>query len=103
MPFSRVASTPVTVYEPSRAEGLAAALDQQRVGDSTNRWIVHVLGVHNDGRYLWVQIAPNADGTQSFVLRLSMSATARHALAALAALSRSSLGCPSVVPVMCTV
>jgi hypothetical protein len=103
MAFSRVASTPVAVYEPDRADTLAAELDQQHIGDATNRWIVHVLGVHNDGRHLWIQIAPNADGTQSFVLRLSMSATARHALAALAALSRSSLGCPSVVPVMCTV
>lgn len=103
MPVSRIESTPVRLPEPTRAESLAAALELQRVGDGANRWVVHVLGVHNDGHHLWVQIAPRADGTNSIVLRLSMSATARHALATLAAMPRPTLGCPPVVPVMCTV
>jgi hypothetical protein len=103
MPFSLVASTPVPLHEPNRAESLAAALELQRVGDDANPWVVHVLGVHDDGHHLWVQIASNADGTDSIVLRLSIAATARHVLATLASLSRSSLACSAVVPVMCTV
>jgi hypothetical protein len=98
-----VASSPISIHEPNRAETLAAALEQQSVGDGINRWIVHVFGVHSDGHHLWIQVAPNADGTQSIVLRLSTPATARHAIAALAALSRSSLAYFTVVPVMCTV
>lgn len=103
MPFQSAASTFAPVHEPNHAESLAADLELQHVGDDANQWVVHVLGVHNDGHHLWVQIAPNADGTQSMVLRLSMAATARHALAALASLSRSSLTSSRIVPVMCTV
>lgn len=103
MTVSSVVSTTGPQPEPSREEDLAAALDQQRVDDGEHPWVVHVLGVHNDGHYLWAQVAPHPDGTQSIVLRLSKSATARHALAALATLSRSSFGGASVVPVMCSV
>ena len=103
MPFSSVASTPVPVHEPDRAESLAEDLELQHVGDDANHWVVHVLGIHNDGHHLWVQIAPNADGTQSIVLQLSMAATARHALATLGSLSLASLTSARIVPVMCTV
>jgi hypothetical protein len=103
MPFTSAAPASVPVYEPNRAESLAEDLELQHVGDGANRWVVHVLGIHNDGQHLWVQIAPNADGTQSIVLRLSMAATARHALATLASLSLSSLSSSRIVPVMCTV
>ncbi len=103
MPVTRTESTAVRLSEPTRAESLAAALELQRVGDGPNRWVVHVLGVHTDGRDFWVQVAPRADGTQSIVLRLSPRATARHALATLAALPWPSSGYPPVVPVMCTV
>jgi len=103
MPFSRAASSPVPIHEPSRAERLAEELELQSVGDDDNHWIVHVLGIHNDGQHLWVQIAPNAEGTQSIVLRMSMTATARHALAALSSLSLASLSSARVVPVMCAV
>jgi hypothetical protein len=103
MPFSSAASAQVAVHEPSRAESLAEDLELQHVGDDANYWVVHVLGIHDDGHHLWVQIAPNADGTQSIVLRLSVAATARHALATLASLSLSSLVSARIVPVMCTV
>ena len=96
-------STKVPDSEVNREEDLAAALELQRVDDGDHAWVVHVLGVHNDGHYLWAQIAPHPDGTQSIVLRMSMAATARHALAALAKLSRSSFGGSAVVPVMCAV
>ena len=104
MSFSRAVSTSLpTADEPSGAETLAAALELQRVDDGANSWIVHVLGVHNDGRHLWVQVAPDPGAKQSIVLRMSMSATARHALAALATLSPASLPYSGVVSVMCTV
>jgi hypothetical protein len=89
--------------EPTRAESLAAALEQQGVGDGADRWVVHVLGVHTDGRHIWVQLAPRPDGNHSIVLRLSPTATVHHALAALATLPIPSRDCPPVVPVMCAV
>jgi hypothetical protein len=105
MAVSRIESVPVCVEEeePSRAAYFAAALDLQTVGDGDNRWVVHVVGVHTDGRTLWVQIAPRPDGTDSVILKLSMWATARHALAALAALPSARRDYPQIVPVMCHV
>jgi len=102
----RVPSTAPTnapASEPSRAERLAAALELQRVGEGANQWVAHVLGVHDDGRHLWAQIAARPDGTQNIVLRLSTWATPRHALAMLATLPGESFGSSAVVPVMCTV
>lgn len=103
MPISRAASTSVPVHEPNREESLAEGLELQHVGDDVNHWVVHVLGIHNDGQHLWVQIAPNAEGTPSIVLMMSKAATARHALATLASLSLSSLVSARIVPVMCRV
>lgn len=103
MMLSVAASTVGSPQEPTRAETVAAELDLQAVGDGANAWVVHVLGVHMDGRQLWVQIAPNPEGNPSFLLRLSPLATARHALATLTALSLSTLRPSSIVPVMCTV
>ena len=88
---------------PDRAARLAAALELQRVREGADGWVAHVLGVHDDGRHLWAQIAPHPDGTHSVVLRLSTAATPRHALATLATLPREVLGSSPVVPVMCTV
>ena len=102
MSSSHAASLSRSVVEPQPAENLVAALDLQPIEGGGNRWIVHVLGIHSDGRNLWVQLGPHDDGTQSIVLRLSRHATARHALAALAALSSCSLPASRVVPVMCT-
>jgi hypothetical protein len=103
MPFPSTAPTDIPASRPSRAESLAAALELQRVGEGANQWVAHVLGVHNDGRHLWAQIAARPDGTQNVVLRLSLWATPRHALATLATLPCESLGSSAVVPVMCTV
>ena len=103
MPLPSTAPTNVPVSEASQAESLAAALELQRVGEGTNQWVAYVLGVHDDGRHLWAQIAARPDGTQTIVLRLSMWATPRHALATLATLTCESFGCSAVVPVMCTV
>jgi hypothetical protein len=103
MSFSRLRSTDSPQSAAGRAERLAAALELQRVREGADGWVAHVLGVHDDGRHLWAQIAPDADGTQSVVLRLSTAATPRHALATLATLPRQVLGSSPVVSVMCTV
>jgi len=71
--------------EPDVAERFIAALDLQRIGEGSGAWVVHVLGVHDDGQDLWIQVAPDAEGVDGFVLRLSPHATVRHALAAMAA------------------
>ena len=87
----------------NRAKRLATALDLQTVGDDANQWTVYVLGVHSDGRTVWLQIAPSLDGRDSMILRLSLRATAQHALAALSALGRVQGHRRPIVPVMCTV
>jgi hypothetical protein len=101
--LSVAASTVRSAEGPTRAETVAAELDLQAVGDGANAWIVHVLGVHMDGRQVWVQIAPSPEGNPSFLLRLSPLATARHALATLATVSLSTLRPSTIVSVMCTV
>jgi len=103
MQASRNESTAVRPIERDPIESIAAALDMQSVGEGLDRWVVHVLGIHGDGHHIWVQIASDPDGRDSFVLRLSAWATPGHALAALASLPFPPDGPPSVVPVMCTV
>lgn len=101
MSSSPVASLPLAVAEPHHSERIVEALDLQGVGEGPDRWLVHVLGVHTDGRDVWVQIARHVDGTDSLVLRLSRRASPRHALAALAVLPPAGIGVFEVVPVMC--
>ena len=69
----------------SRADELIAALDRRRVGDSTGSKVVYVLGVHTDGRDLWIQVALSEDGGDNLVLHLPPDATAQDAMATLRA------------------
>jgi hypothetical protein len=87
--------------EPIRTDTIANALDLQEVGAGANRWTVHVLGFHSDSCHRWIQVAPQPDGTDSLVLKLSMAATVRHALAALDAVAPGPRVGPQVIPVMC--
>src|SRR5436305_501957 len=66
-----------------RTDELIVALDQQSVGEGTRRWVVHVLGLHTDGRTRWIQVAPSDQGDDSIVLQLPPEATADDALTAL--------------------
>jgi hypothetical protein len=80
---------------------LVAALDEAQIGDGETSWIAEVLGVINDGRDLWIQVGRRHDPADTVVLRMSLWATARHALAALAALATAqSDHCPRIVRVM---
>jgi hypothetical protein len=96
-------SVPVRRETFKRGEWLASALDLQTVGNGANRWTVRVLGVHSDGRTLWIQIATGLEADDSVTLKVSSRATARHALAALAVLPRKRCYRSQIVPVMCTV
>ena len=97
MPYLRTDSSAFSDPSPSRADFIAAELDQRRIGEGLQTWVVHVFGVHDDGRDLWIQVADSPDGENGFVLHLSAWATAQHAVAALAAIQQPR---PHIVPVM---
>jgi hypothetical protein len=61
-----------------------------------------ILGIHDDGREWWIQVARGDDVTNSVVLRVSRFASAIHAGAALARWS-SSEAAPRIVRAMCLV
>ena len=85
---------------PSRADLIAAELEQRRIGEGEDSWVVHVFGVHEDGRDLWIQVSDRPDGEDGVVLHLSPVANAQHAIKALAAVRPEQRRCPHVVPVM---
>jgi hypothetical protein len=100
MPFLRTDFSEIFDPTPSRADLIASELDQRRIGDGLQTWVVHVFGVHGDGRDLWIQVSDNPDGEDGFVLHLSPWATAQHAVAALSAIHPHQQPHPHVVPVM---
>jgi hypothetical protein len=85
-------------WEPqlSRLDGLLVALDDQRIGEGPGSWRVEVLGVHESGGDLWVQIARNGAVNDTLVLHLLPWATARDALIALAT-AKPGLALPHVL------
>jgi hypothetical protein len=100
MPYRQTDSSAFRDPSPSRADLIAAELDQRSIEDGARSWIVHVFGVHEDERDLWIQVSDRPDGENGFVLHLSAWATAQHAIAALAAIRPNLLPYPRVVPVM---
>ena len=100
MPFLRTDSSAFRDPGPSRGDLIAAELDQRSIGDGAEAWVVHVFGVHEDERDLWIQVSDRPDGEDGFVLHLSPWATVQHAVAALAAIRPRLLPHPRVVPVM---
>jgi hypothetical protein len=69
--FDPTVVTPIAGVEGSLVKG---------VGGS---WIAHVLGVHADDRYWWIQIASADNASASVVVRCSHHARAEHVIAAL--------------------
>ena len=84
----------------SRVDRLIAALDHQRVGEGEASWVVQVLGVHVDGRNLWLQVARDDDPSDGVVLHLRPWGTADQARAALASLDWQSASYPRMIHVM---
>jgi hypothetical protein len=98
--FVRTESSEFQVPTPSRADLIAAELEQRRIGDGEGSWVVYVFGVHGDDRDLWIQVSDRPDGEDGLVLHLSQWANAQHAITALAALQPEHRRRLHVVPVM---
>ena len=78
---------------------LFSALD----GKPTDGPPARVLGIHDDGRERWIQIARGDDLTNTVVVRLSRFATAIHATAALKRWASPAAAAPRVIHAMCLV
>lgn len=100
MPFVRTDSSAFRVPTPSRADLIAAEIEQRRIGDGAHSWVVYVFGVHGDELDLWIQVSDRPDGEDGFVLHLPPWATTQHAIAALAAVQQQQRRHPHVVQVM---
>jgi hypothetical protein len=55
----------------SFADRWFTALDQRQIGNGAGAWIAQVLGVHEEGDALWVQVAPTDDASATIVLHVS--------------------------------
>ena len=93
-------STPPPVAADLDADGLFAALDQRVIDDGIGHWTAFVLGIYNDGRDRWIQVASGPQTTTKVLLRMSRRATAEHAAAALRRAHESHICEPPVVDVM---
>jgi hypothetical protein len=60
-----------------------------------------ILGIHDDGRERWIQIARGDDATDAVVLRVSRFASVRHASAALTRWDPPLTNAPRVIRAMC--
>jgi len=78
---------------------LFSALD----GKPTDGPPARVLGIHDDGRERWIQIARGDDLTNTVVVRLSRFARAIHATAALKRWDSPATAAPRVIHAMCLV
>lgn len=77
----------------SSEEAVFAALDAQPIGSGPTAGVTRVVGVHIDGRDVWVQLAIEDGVEGSVILHLMADATIDDALTALrAAESRESFG-----------
>lgn len=89
-----------TTESPDLFDHFFEALDLQRVGEGAHQWVVHVLGLHTDGRNLWIQVAPDSHGADSLVVRTAAGTSASQILDALSEISPESTDCcPCVVSV----
>lgn len=90
-------------YPQNLADRWFRALDQRRIEAGTRRWIAHVMGIHLDGREIWVQIAPGDAPEKSLVLHLSGWTTIDQAIIAMKARPVEHDSYPRVISVIPTV
>jgi len=69
----------------SPADRLFAELDHRRVGEGPVSWLTEVAAIYIVRHEAWIQVAPVGESSRSVILHLSARATAKHALATLAA------------------
>jgi len=80
-------------------DDLFSALD----GKPTDGPPARVLGIHDDGREWWIQVARGDDLTNTVVVRLSRFAPVIHAAAALKRWDLPTTATPRVIHAMCLV
>lgn len=78
---------------------LFSALDGKPAGGAPAR----ILGIYDDGREWWIQVARGDDDINTIVLRVSRSANVIHAIAALTRWNSSATDAPHIVRAMCLV
>jgi hypothetical protein len=72
-------------------------------GKPTDGPPARILGIHDDGREWWIQVARGDDATNTIVLRVSRFASVIHAGAALTRWSSPETAAPRIVRAMCLV
>ena len=90
-------------YPQSLADRWFRALDQRRIKAGTQIWVAHVMGIHAEGREIWVQIARGDSLDKSLVLHLSGWTTVSQAISAIRAHSRECDAFPRVITAIPTV
>ena len=82
-PLARRDDGPAGPDPDDRVRQLAAMLDQRRIGLGAGAWFVEVIGIHEDGDELWVQLAGAPQMHGNLVLHLLPSVTDGDVIAAL--------------------
>lgn len=93
-----MSADPTTETEKS-FDWLFSALDGKPAGGVPAR----ILGIYDDGREWWVQVARGDDDTNTIVLRISRFANVIHAMAALTRWNSAATTSPRIVRAMCLV
>jgi hypothetical protein len=90
-------------YPQNLANRWFRALDQRRIDAGTRCWIAHVMGIHLDGREIWIQIAAGDTSEKSLVLHLSGWTTVDQAITAMKTRPVERESFPRVISVIPTV
>jgi hypothetical protein len=96
---SMLISVDVTPETENSFDWLFSALDGKPADGAPAR----ILGIHDDGREWWIQVARGDDVTNTIVLRVSRLASVIHAGAALSRWSSPEAAAPRIVRAMCLV
>ena len=80
-------------------DSLFTALDGRPIAGAESAH-ARVLGIHDDGRELWIQVARGDDTTNTAVVRLSRLASIRHAAAAIERWVPASARLPRIINAM---
>jgi hypothetical protein len=59
------------------------ALDQRRIGNGPESWLVNVTAVRAIGDHYWIQLEEDHNPSRSLVLRVAREATIDHVIATL--------------------
>ena len=93
-PATHAAPAPVIDADAGRdhAQWWFTALDQRPLSVGTERWAAQVVGVHADGRDVWIQLDAVRDPLRDVTVRVRPGMSVEHVLAAIEQMIRES-GC----------